>query len=290
MTALQISQKEFYHEHGYVIISNAVPQKNLDAAVVAISEFLGIDFDNHNSWYSIAPSVNKDNGDGKGPVSLAGMVELYQHQALWDNRQYPLIHQIFSDIWGTEKLLVTLDRVNMKPPISIDHPEWDHPGMIHWDINTSLNPLPHDVQGVLYLTDTTEEQGGFQCIPGFHKEFKEWVKTQPQDRDPFHPDIDKAKIKSIPGKAGDLLIWNSMLPHGNGANKSDRLRLAQYISMFPAEKASSNEVNERICSWRERRSTKDWPGDPRHWEQKNLREPAVLTKLGRRLLGIDQWY
>ena len=43
MTALQISQKEFYHEHGYVIISNAVPQKNLDAAVVAISKFLGID-------------------------------------------------------------------------------------------------------------------------------------------------------------------------------------------------------------------------------------------------------
>lgn len=69
-----------------------------------------------------------------------------------------------------------------------------------------------------------------------------------------------------------------------GANKSDRLRLAQYISMFPAERASSDEVDERIDSWRERRPTKRWPGDPRQWEQKNLLEPAVLTELGRRLL------
>ena len=44
MTALQISQKEFYHEHGYVIIPNAVPQTNLDAAVAAISKFLGIQY------------------------------------------------------------------------------------------------------------------------------------------------------------------------------------------------------------------------------------------------------
>ena len=41
------------------------------------------------------------------------MVEIYQHQALWDNRQYPRVHQAFSEIWETEKLWVSFDRASV---------------------------------------------------------------------------------------------------------------------------------------------------------------------------------
>ena len=89
---------------------------------------------------------------------------MYQHQALWDNRQYPKVHQAFAEILRDEKLWVSLDRANMKPPA----------------------------------------------------------------------------------------------------------------------RAS------RVEAWQERRPQPNWPGDPRDWEHEH-QEPAVLTELGRKLLGADSW-
>ncbi len=176
----------------------------------------------------------------------------------------------------------------MKPPAREDQPDWGHTGMIHWDIDTSKDPIPFQVQGVLYLTDTSENQGGFQCVPGFQNTFYEWVKTQPADRDPRFPDLEGLKVKSIPGKAGDLLIWHSLLAHGNGCNTSRVPRLAQYITMSPAREDDAMLRKERIQSWKERRPTPRWPGDARDWEHLH-QQPAELTELGRKLLGLDSW-
>ena len=102
---------------------------------------------------------------------------------MWDSRQYPRVYQAFAQILGSERLWVPLDRVNMKTPVRADRPEWRHTGMIHLDVDTSRPAIPSGVQGVLYLTDTAEDQDGFQCVPGFHRAFDAWVKSQPADRD-----------------------------------------------------------------------------------------------------------
>jgi ectoine hydroxylase-related dioxygenase (phytanoyl-CoA dioxygenase family) len=227
------------------------------------------------------------------------MVEMYQHQALWDNRQNPRIHEAFVDLFGTEKLWVSLDRASMKPPPHPDHPEYDHKGFTHWDTDTSKLPQPFGVQGVLFLTDTTEDMGGFQCVPGFHKNLEAWIAEQPADRNPFAPDLDRLpegmKVTPIPGKAGDFLIWNKLLAHGNGHNVSDRPRLAQYISMGPAPTSPLTPEQEerrqdRIRRWQNRLGPtgKAFPGDPRRTEELHGRT-AELTPLGRKLLGIDLW-
>lgn len=284
MAVLSTEDLAFWEKNGYVVIHNAVPQKNLDAMVDVIWEFLDIDRTDPEDWYKLQP-YNKER---RSPISAAGMVEIYQHQALWDNRQYPKVYQAFSEILGTKKLWVSLDRANMKPPARDDKPEWNHKGMIHWDVDTSQEPIRFGVQGVLYLTDTSEDQGGFQCVPGFHRTFYDWVKTQPADRNPRSPDLTGLEIKSIPGKAGDLLIWHRLLAHGNGHNRSDRPRLAQYITMSPARESDEAARQERIQSWRDRRPTSRWPGDPRDWEHKT-QKPAVLTDLGKKLLGLEPW-
>jgi hypothetical protein len=285
MSVLSAEDKSFFDENGYVIVHDAVPPENLTAMVDAIWAFLGADPDDPDTWYRIQPREKEP--DKKGPISLAGMVEIYQHQAIWNNRQHPRVHGAFADIWGTEELWVSLDRANMKPPVRADHPEWNHEGFIHWDADTSKLPVPFGVQGVLYLTDTGENQGGFQCVPGFPKRFDEWVRTQPADRNPSRPDLTGLDVKSIPGKAGDLLIWHRLLPHGNGHNTSDRPRLAQYITMSPAGRRPEG-AEERISAWRERRPTPRWPGDPRGWEHRT-QPVATLTPLGRKLLGLDPW-
>lgn len=270
---LSVEDRAFWNENGYVIIRNAVPQANLGAVVEDIWDYLGVDRNDPEAWY-------------RAPISKAGMLEMYQTQSLWNNRQFPRVHQAFADIWGTEKLWVSFDRANMNPPA---RPDWDYQGMVHWDIDTSKDPVPFMVQGVLYLEDTSADQGGFQCVAGFHNRFTEWVKTQPADRNPWRPDLEGMEVKTIPGKAGDLLIWHSLLPHGNSRNRSNKPRLAQYITMFPAHEDNEEERQFRINAWQERRppNGKAFPGDPRGWEQKN--PPAQLTDLGGKLLGLQRW-
>ena len=270
---LSPEQRAFWEENGYVIIPNAVPQENVTAVIDAIWEFLAVDRNDAEAWY-------------QAPVSKAGMLEMYHHQALWNNRQYPQIYQAFADIWGTDELWVSFDRANMNPPAR--QPDWDYQGMYHWDIDTSLDPIPLMVQGVLYLADTPADGGGFQCTPGMHKRFYEWVKTQPADRHPYRPDPTGLDIQTIPGKAGDLLIWHSLLPHGNSRNRSTKPRLAQYITMSPPG-------DEAVRAWRvqawqnlQQPQHKAFPGDPRGWERQHYGAP-VLTELGEKLLGARSW-
>jgi hypothetical protein len=118
--------------------------------------------------------------------------------------------------------------------------------------------------------------------------FDEWVKTQPKDRNPRQPDLAGLEVKSIAGKAGDLLIWHRLLAHGNGHNRSDKPRMAQYIAMSPAKERGANERDERINGWQTCRPTPRWPGDPRDWEH-TRQKPAMLTDLGKRLLGLKPW-
>ena len=125
-------------------------------------------------------------------------------------------------------------------------------------------------------------------MPGFHNCFDEWVATQPSDRDPDIPDITDMDVKSIPARAGDLIIWNSLLPHGNSLNTSGRPRWSQYIRMEPARSADSSLRNERIEMWQDRLTPSDFPGDPRQMELLQGK-PACLSELGRKLLGIDAW-
>jgi ectoine hydroxylase-related dioxygenase (phytanoyl-CoA dioxygenase family) len=282
MRVLSQADWEFWEQNGYVVIHDAVPPENVQAVVDAIWDFMGMDRSDPNTWYT-APS----NENGTLALSPGGMVEMYQHQALWDNRQYPRVYGAFADIWGTDKLWVSIDRVNLNVPARADT---KFGGFIHWDIDTSQTPPPFMVQGVLSLVDTTADQGGLQVVPGFHRIFEQWVKTQPADRDPWHPDITGFEVVPLVMKAGDLAIWHSLLPHGTRRNNSNRPRLAQYITMSPAAEDDEVSRQERITMWRERLSPEGepFPGDPRKVEILQ-NKTAELTPLGRKLLGLDRW-
>ncbi len=265
-------------EDGYIVVPGVVPQENLKAVIADIWRHTGADPNDRESWYK------------PGIVAPTGMVEMYHYQSMWDNRQYPGLYEVFAEIHGTEKLWVSIDRVNLKPPADPAHPEHDHKGFIHWDTDTSKYPdIPFRVQGVLALTDTDPSMGGFQCIPQLYRDLDEWIARQPADRDPRRPDLTGYTIDKIDMKAGDIVIWTTLLPHGNGHNVSDRPRLAQYISMNPADEDNDELRQTRINCWRNNLPMpgRAFPGDPRQTEQG--KPPAELTPVGRKLLGLDRW-
>ena len=277
MTIFSPADHTFWEEHGYVIAHQVIPPENLSAVIAAMWEFLEMDPHNPDDWYTLP-----------GWHFTSGMVELYHHQSMWDNRQHPRLHQAFAEIFGTEKLWVSLDRVNMNPPA---RPGWDYQGFIHWDIDPTVWPIPLGVQGVLCLADTSLEQGGFQCIPGSHHHVSEIVARQAPDRNPRLPDISGMTVKPIPAEAGDLVIWHKGLLHGNSRNNTDRPRLAQYITMSPAQPENETLRQRRIELWQKRLppdNKRAFPGDPRKLEETHG-QPAALTDLGKKLLGLEGW-
>jgi ectoine hydroxylase-related dioxygenase (phytanoyl-CoA dioxygenase family) len=151
-------------------------------------------------------------------------------------------------------------------------------------------PKPLALQGVLALTDTSEDMGGFQGVPELFHGLEAWLQTQPADRNPRAPDLTGFFITPIPARAGDLIIWNTLFPHGNGHNISNWPRLAQYISMSPARPENEEVRRDRVRRWQDRLPPNaPWaPGDPRHWEQ-DQSKTAELSPLGRKLLGLDHW-
>ncbi|MCY9106865.1 phytanoyl-CoA dioxygenase family protein [Bacillus atrophaeus] len=272
----------FWKENGYVVIHDAVPKDYIERTANLIWEFEEKDPENASDWY--APARREIQ---MKELKNTGMVELYHHQYLWDNRTHEKVYNAFVDIWGTDRLWATIDRCNLNLPIK---PGYEYEGFIHWDVDTSLDPLPVNVQGVLSLVDTDIEMGGFQCIPELYCNFEEWVQTQPADRNPYRPDTAGFTPTKVVTKAGDLLIFNSMLAHGIRANHSTKPRLAQYISMFPAQEHNEALRESRISQWRERipPDGEAFPGDPRNWEQTKYSR-AVLTELGEKLLGLKKW-
>ncbi|ACT96475.1 phytanoyl-CoA dioxygenase family protein [Dyadobacter fermentans] len=272
----------FWITNGYIVIKDAVPKDQVKRMADFLWEFEEKDPNDPETWYAPPRAEMK-----MKELTNTGMVEVYNHQYLWDNRQYPKVHEAFSDIWGTEKLWVTIDRANLNLPL---RPGFEYKGFIHWDYDPETKP--QNVQGVLALADQDDENmGGFQCVPELFRTYDTWKLTQPEDRNHFQPDVTGFEIVKVKMNAGDLLIFNSSQPHGIRANRSkDKVRLAQYISMMPAQEDDEALRQWRIRSWREREAPQGYafPGDPRNWE-KTRYQTAELSDLGRKLLGLDRW-
>lgn len=282
-----LSEADFAHwqRHGYVIVPQAVTPAQVRRTVDFLWAFEERDPADPSTW-----SGAERRGHEMKELNGSGMVECYQHQILWDNRQTPRVYDAFVDIWDREDLWVSIDRANLNTP---NRGARAFPGFIHWDAETTLDPLPVNVQGVLALSDTSEESGGFQCIPELFEHFEDWRRTAPANRNPWRPDVDSLpwKPRFVPMKAGDLLIFNSLLAHGIRPNTStDRVRLAQYIAFTPAVEGDAALRETRVASWRERTAPQGFafPGDPRGWER-TRQETAALTPLGERILGLASW-
>ena len=274
----------FWKENGYVVVKNAVSREQAQQTANFLWEFEEKDANDPETWYT-APRADMQMKELVG----TGMVEVYNHQALWNNRQMQRVYDAFVDIWGTEKLWVSIDRANLNFPMRPGH---EYKGFIHWDYDPETRP--QNVQGVLALADQTDENmGGFQCIPELYRSYDTWKLTQPEDRDRFKPDVSAFadKIVKVKLEAGDLLIFNSTQPHGIRPNRSqNKVRIAQYLSMMPAEEENEALRNWRVNSWKNRVAPSGYafPGDPRNWEQTRY-ETAELNELGKRLLGLEKW-
>ncbi|GAA0312884.1 hypothetical protein GCM10009087_23800 [Sphingomonas oligophenolica] len=205
---------------GFVILRRAITLDEAKAAEALLWRLAMAAPDDPDSWY-------------RGPRNNGIMVQHFQDPALEAARRSPRVHKAFAQLWGSTDLWMTTDRMSFNPPERPGRP-FQGP-LLHWDVSLAL-PIPFATQGILYLTDTSADQGALQLVPGFHHRIEDWLDGL-GDADPREVDL-SAEARTIAAGAGDLVIWRHDLPHGASPNRTDRPRMAQYINMYPADLTS----------------------------------------------------
>ncbi len=183
--------------------------------------------------------------------------------------------------------MVDMNRCLFRPPAHPFFPQLSR-SAIHWDTDPRA-PGAGSLQAVVLLTDVGSNEGGFQCIPEIYKNLNAWLQRHAggQDFDFFEPALNDCQTTQVEGKAGDVILWSTRLPHGSAVNLSRRPRVAMFVTMQPPPESPLYFESMKTW-WLTRRAPDHWRGLPGQLDPEPG-EPAVLSDLGRKLVGLSSW-
>ena len=265
------ADKQRFDEQGYLLIEKLVDEAHCRAVRQTICDHLGFEEQNPSTW---------------PPSRGHGVINLFHAQALWDVRQLPDVHRAFAALHGTQALWVGTDRVSFKvrgsgqPPAGPAEP-------IHWDGDPS-RLSGRSLQGLLYLTDTSEDQGAFCCVPEIYQNLEGYLNRHPECVASRRPDVSGLSIDVVAGPAGSMVIWDRRLPHSSTNNLTGLPRWVQYIAMDPAGGEAEREA--RVAEF-EAKMPPAWALKQTVPGQKIPESGPLpeLSELGRRLVGLSDW-
>ncbi|KAJ7593464.1 hypothetical protein C8J56DRAFT_931149 [Mycena floridula] len=245
-------------------------------------------------------------------------------QFLWDIRQEPGVIDTFARIWGTDKLLVSFDGVNISVP-GILPP--GHDGLKPWPhVDQSPNRTWfHCIQGIVNLLPNGPDDGGLMIMRGTRPLFAELFETFKKDmpeggwkyRDTYHFNQEHMKWfeskgctwHKVTANPGDVILWDSRTCHYGAFPTSNNFRVATYVCYKPAHLIPPDFLELKIKAMNEMSQTTHDPvvfavrtaapfqGLPpfegavdRAWEnKKGPAKPPVLSSVGRKLAGLESY-
>jgi hypothetical protein len=220
--ALDAEDLAHWERQGYVILRGAITPAETEAAAALVWETVGADPADPASWHA--------------PLNQGMMVQRFQHPVLDAVRRSARVHKAYAQLWGTSDLWAHVDRLSFNAPLRPG--QGFRPPRLHWDVSL-VQPIPFGTLGVLYLSDTAENQGAFELVPGFHHGLGAWLDAL-GEQDPRQVDLSDQAVR-VAAHAGDLIIWRHDLSHGATPNTAALPRLAQYVNFYPANMAVQRE-------------------------------------------------
>lgn len=141
---------------------------------------------------------------------------------------------------------------------------------LHCDQSPMRNDKIWSYQGIMCLTDSGEDEGGFVVVPksnNFHRQYftdkgkmdhkKDWYLVPEADKE---EDYFKAIMK-VNSKAGDFILFDSRTFHCNTVPRVQKLRVCTYICMLPADHVAEKTKILRELAVKNRRVSSHHPGD-----------------------------
>ena len=249
-----------------------------------------VDVDDSSTW-----------SDKNWPSSCKFLVDsVALHPQAFVNRCSKKIYEAFSGIFEESRLHVSVDKWGVARGAK-DHPRWRVGLKPHWDVNPwqclrDLESGNHPgYQGMVALRDQDLETGCHLTLPGCTHFLKQWslerrLEKVSKTMKSFRAAEDDPLLRymqPVPLQQGEMVIWSCAQLHGSTHNRSNQMRLTQYIRMFPAKEAGWNiNYDERdgfSCS-------RVLPKALRKGDlEQGLLEELNLDSVGRCLLGLEKW-
>lgn len=218
---------QFFETNGYIVLPNAIPKEDCLATQQIIWEFLGMHPNQSDTWYK------------SHPEQRGMMINFFDHPLLEKNRSSGKIRKAFEQLYQSEAIYKTIDKVSFNPPITSNYSFMGSD--LHWDVSLQL-PIPFRLQGLIYLSDCGPKDGAFHCVPGFHKQITAWMKQVPEGVHPRAHALATLQPQAITASAGDMVIWHQALPHCATPNHGASPRMVQYLSYI-------SETYEEAKEW-----------------------------------------
>ncbi|XP_005094869.1 uncharacterized protein LOC101849040 [Aplysia californica] len=221
-------------------------------------------------------------GEGGTPYSQYSIVRHYHVGHLepaWSARLQ--VKKFFEALWGTTRLLTSVDAVAIGQPPEKGVEEFDseHQHWLHVDQGAGRESL-HAYQGAVYLETADHDDWTFEMLEGSHKYHSEFYchnkkaamrsslsdfyGMRQADLEWFHSA--GCRRKRVPVKAGSLLLWDSRLVHANarpvkGREHTDRWRLVVLVCMTPCAWSTEEDIAKKKKAYKNLEMTTHWPSD-----------------------------
>jgi ectoine hydroxylase-related dioxygenase (phytanoyl-CoA dioxygenase family) len=169
-----------------------------------------------------------------------------EEQKHWQTKYtYPGLHLDFGKNMYSEQTIVKQKREQIG---------YSNPRDFIGENNMYVRDDGLQIQGIINILNNSDEDGGFQCVPGFHLKFDEWCARSVPDTEIGRYDFkseyqnDMAYVSSpikISLPRGAIILWNQRMAHGSVPNNSSRPRVCQFFKVYPRQVFSSARLAKR---------------------------------------------
>jgi ectoine hydroxylase-related dioxygenase (phytanoyl-CoA dioxygenase family) len=212
---LSQAQREFYFEHGYLLVPEVVPAEWVDRLRAVTDEMVDRSraLTRSDKVFDLEPGHT---ADAPRLRRLSSPVE--HHPAYWEFASASVLPDIIADLVGPD-VKFHHSKLNFKWAEGGAEVKW-HQDISYWP-HTNYSPLTAG----LYLYDCEPDQGPLMAVPGSHRGE---LFSQYDDADEWVGCLSEADVKAVPvetadeltGPAGSITIHNCRVVHGSRPNLS----------------------------------------------------------------------
>ena len=225
-----------------------------------------LDLDDPSTW-------TLENLPFQSKVNTFNKYGVAHEKFMWEARMEPKVLNAFSKIWGTDKLLVSFDALNVTLPNRADKPvqePWPH---------VDQSPLRrglHCVQGIINLSRAGPEDGSLIVLPRSNTVIEHFFDTETDPLSWKRKDLHKIseenmnwfearnmKPLKVVVEPGDLILWDSRTVHWGGepTANSNTIRTVIYVSYSPVDWATADALERKKEAFKSFQATTHWAHD-----------------------------